>query len=313
VSDIGGLGVRSTNVETMERGVLREVGILRGIDGVLIAGLVLCGGLFSSGANAQKSRGPFSKDEIVDLLKSGVTPARVAGLVREFHVSFQLSPAIEEELRSAGTTDELFRALRESAPTPTPTPPKPTPTKPPPPPVLGPLLIKSNPAGAQAFLDGKPVGTTNTEGELELSQLPVGEHTVRLTLAGYEDYEETTNLVAGQQARISATLKSVPPRPPRPPPAKFRVTLELKGKHCPGELVIGNETLQFRADRDDCDSFDSPLKDITYGTVAKRAFLNPNPTLVGFYLRPADGKDRSFQSDSTVAILQLLQQLGSRH
>jgi hypothetical protein len=292
------------NVETVERRLLRDVLIVRGIGGMLIAGLVLCGGLLSSGAEAQKARGPFSKDEIVDLLKSGVTAARVAGLAREFHVSFLLSPAIEEELRSAGATDELFRALRESGP---------TPPKPPPPPVGGPLLIKSNPAGAQAFLDGKPAGTTNAEGELELSQLPVGEHTVRLTLAGYEDYEQTTNLMAGQQARISATLKPVPPRRPGPPPAKFRVALELKGKHCPGELVIGDETLQFRADRDDCDSFESPLKDITYGSVGKRYLLSPNATLVGFYLRPADGKDRSFRSDSTVAILQLLQQLGSRH
>jgi hypothetical protein len=308
VSNVGCAGVRDMYRKIKERGLLPDVLLLHGIGGMLIAGLVLCGGLFSSGANAQKSRGPFSKDEIVDLLRSGATVARVAGLAKEFGVSFQLSPAIEAELRSAGATDELFRTLRESAPTPTPTPPKP-----PPPPVLGLLLIKSNPAGAQAFLDGKPVGTTNAEGELELSQLPVGEHTVRLTLAGYEDYGQTTNLTAGQQARISATLKPMSTPSPEPPSAKFRVTLELKGKHCPGELVIGDETLQFRADHDGCDSFESPLKNITYGTVAKRAFLNPNPTLVGFYLRPADGKDRSFSSDSTTAIVQLLQQLGSRH
>jgi hypothetical protein len=278
--------------------------VLRGIGGVLIPGLVLCGALLYSRAMPQKSRGPLSKDEIIDLLKGGVTPVRVAGLVREFGVSFQLSPAIENELKSAGATDELFRALRESAP------------KNPPPesraPVAGSLLIKSTPAGAQVFLDGKPVGTTNAEGELELPQLPLGEHKVRLTLSGFEDYEQTTSLFAGQLSSITATLKPVPPSPPAPTVAKFRVTLELKGGHRPGELTIGNSMLQFRADQDSSDSFESPLKEITYGTVAKRLLLSPQGRLEGFYLRPGDGKDRIFRSDSTLAILQLLQQLGSR-
>jgi hypothetical protein len=128
-----------------------------------------------------------------------------------------------------------------------------------------------------------------------------------LTLAGYEDYEQITSLLAGQPASISATLK--------PSPRKFRVTLDLEGRHCPGELLIGNETLQFRANDEGCGgSFESPLKDITYGPIYKRKYpLNPNVYLVGFYLRPQDGKDRDFHSDSTAAIIQLLQQLGSRH
>jgi hypothetical protein len=177
--------------------------VLRGIGGVLIPGLVLCGALLYSRAMPQKSRGPLSKDEITDLLKSGVTPARVAGLVRELGVSFQLSAAIENELKSAGATDELFRALRDSAP------------KAPPPvsraPAVGALLIKSTPAGAQVFVDGKPVGTTNAEGALELPELPLGERKIRLTLSGYEDYEQTTSLLAGQLASVTATLKPVPP------------------------------------------------------------------------------------------------------
>jgi PEGA domain len=277
--------------------------VLRGIGGALVPGLVLCGALLYSRAMPQKSRGPLSKDEIIDLLKSGVTPARAAGLVREFGVSFQLSPGIENELKSAGATDELFRALRDSPPK-TPAPVSRAP-------VAGPLLIKSTPAGGQVFLDGKPVGTTNAEGQLELPQLPLGEHTVRLTLAGYEDYAQTINLLAGQTTSISPTLKPLPPPPPVPPVAKFRVTRDLKGKQCPGELVIGNGTLQFRADRDGCDSFEFPLRDITYGARTKRLPFS-NPHLVGFYLRPRDGKDRDFGLDSASEILQLLQQLESR-
>jgi PEGA domain len=277
--------------------------VLRGIGGVLIPGLVLCGALLYSRAMPQKSRGPLSKDEIIDLLKSGVTPARVAGLVREFGVSFQLSPAIENELKSTGATDELFQALRDSAPK--------TPAPVSTPAVAGPLLIKSTPAGAQVFLDGKPVGRTNAEGQLELLQRPLGEHKIRLTLSGYEDYEQTTGLLAGQLTSITATLKPVPPPAPLPTVAKFRVTLELKAGHRPGELIISNGMLRFNADHDNSDSFESPLREITYGTAAKRSLLAPQGRLEGFYLRPGDGKDRIFHSDSTLAILQLLQQLGS--
>ena len=278
--------------------------VLRGIGAMLIPGLVLCGALLYSRAMPQKSRGPLSKDEIIDLLKGGVTPVRVAGLVREFGVSFQLSPAIENELKSAGATDELFRALRDSAPK-TPAPVSRAP-------VAGSLLIKSTPARAQVFLDGKPVGTTNAEGQLELPQPPLGEHMIRLTLSGYEDYEQKTSLLAGQLTSVTATLEPVPPPAPAPIVAKFRVTLELKAGHRPGELIVGNGMLQFHADQDSSDSFESPLREITYGTVAKRSLFAPHGTVEGFYLRPSDGKDRIFHSDSTLAILQLLQQLGSR-
>jgi PEGA domain len=277
--------------------------VFRGIEAMLIPGLVLCCAFLYSRAMPQKSRGPLSKDEIIDLLKSGATPARVAGLVREFGVSFQLSPALENELKSAGATDELLRAVRESAPK---TPP-PVPT----PPVAGSLLIKSTPAGAQVFLDGKLVGTTNAEGQLELLQRPLGKHVIRLTLTGYEDYEQTASLLAGQLTSVTATLEPLPPPAPAPIVAKFRVTLELKAGHHPGELIISNGMLQFNADHDSSDSFESPLRDITYGARTKRLPFS-SPHLVGFYLRPRDGKDRDFGLDSASEILQLLQQLESR-
>jgi hypothetical protein len=180
----------------------------------------------------------------------------------------------------------------------------------------GRLLIKSSPPGAQVFLDGKLVGTTGANGELELSELLAGENKLRVTHAGYDDSERTINIISGQHASIPVTLSLLTAanrEPPAPAVGTFRVTLDLKGKHCPGELVIGNGTLQFHADSDGCGSFESPLRDITYGTIAKRSLLSTNAFVGGFYLRPQDGKDRDFHSDSTPAILQLLQQLGSSH
>lgn len=241
---------------------------------------------------AQESRGPFSEAEVIQALKGDVPAKRIATLARQYGISFQLTPETEDRLRKAGATDELLEALRPLAP------------PPPPPTVAGRLLIKSTPAGAQVFFDGTLEGTTDAEGELELLKLPPGEHKMRLTLAGYEDYEQTINLLAGQPASFPATLKKS-----AAPVARFRVTLEHKGS---GELIIGNGRLQFRADHDGGASFESPLREITYGPFLKRSLTAPHGTLDGFYLRSGDGKDRVFHSDSTHAILQLLQQSGSR-
>jgi hypothetical protein len=159
----------------------------------------------------------------------------------------------------------------------------------------------------QGFLDGKLMGTTDSGGELEVPPLSPVQHKIRLALAGYQDFEQTKNLQAGQRDNITVTLKKY--EVSQPPPAKFRVTLHHKGS---GELIIGNGVLQFHPDHGSGDSFESPLSEITYGPYYQRALFAPQGTLEGFYLRPRDGKDRVFLSKSVPAILQLLQQWGSR-
>lgn len=247
---------------------------------------------------AQQSRGPFSEAEVVQALKGDVPPKQVAELARQYGISFQLTAESQARLRKAGATNGLLEALRSLAPPPPLPPPK----------VAGPLLIRTIPPAAQVFLDGRPIGMTDAKGELQLAQLLPGEHKVRLTLAGYEDYEQTTNLLAGQSASIPVTLKksevNLPPTPLLPVKT-FRVT--HKGRS--GELVIGNGKLSYRAESDS-DSFESPLNEITYGPNYQRRPFATRAALDGFYLRPRDGRDRDFKSESTPAILELLQQLG---
>jgi hypothetical protein len=263
-----------------------------------LAGFVACAlalaALLLPRGVAPQSRGPFSEEEVVQALRADVPAQRIATLARQYGISFQLTPETEARLRGAGATTKLLEALRPLAP-------------PPPPPIAGAVLIKSSPAGAQVFLNGKLKGTTDADGELELSRLSPAEYKIRLTLVGYEDFEKTINLLTGQRASIPVTLKKVDVR--QPPVTKFRVTLEHKGS---GELIIGNGVLQFHPDNGSGDSFESPLREITYGPYYQRSLFAPQGTLEGFYLRPRDGKDRDFRSKDTPAILELLQQWGSR-
>src|SRR5215831_8641845 len=144
-------------------------------------------------AVAQRPREPYSEAEVVQALGAEVPPKRIVELVRQNGIAFELISETEAKLRRAGATAELLgvlRSLHSTAPR-----------------LSGPLLIKSNPPGAQVFLDGKPVGTTNAQGELGLGPHPPGECKVRLTLTGHEDHEQTISLVAGQPVSVRVTLK----------------------------------------------------------------------------------------------------------
>jgi hypothetical protein len=143
---------------------------------------------------AQQKREPLTKAEVVDLLKSDVTPQRVESLARQYGVAFEMNPDTESLLRDAGATDELITALREIAPKPT-TPPT--------------LLIEAAPGGAQVFVDDELIARTSPEGRLKISTLPAGHHNVRIALDGYRDYEQSVTLTAGQTAKASTALQAV--------------------------------------------------------------------------------------------------------
>ncbi len=117
-------------------------------------------------ANGQGARKPYSKEEIVKLLKGDVSPTRVAVLSRERGIDFEISPETESELRRAGATDALLQTLRESAPKPPPT----TPTSPTP----AMLVIEVAPGGAQLFVDDELIAKTSAEGRLRISTLAPG-------------------------------------------------------------------------------------------------------------------------------------------
>jgi hypothetical protein len=78
--------------------------------------IALGAGLLCWPAPAQKSPEPLTEGEIMRLLQGGVATARIGELARERGITFEVTPAVESDLRDAGANDQLIRTLRELAP-----------------------------------------------------------------------------------------------------------------------------------------------------------------------------------------------------
>ncbi len=173
--------------------------------------------LIPSRATAQKGPKKLSKQDVIDLLTGDVPSDQVATEARKAGISFQVTPAVEKDIRDAGGTDDLIRTLRSLAPAP------PAVSNPPAhsapstsPPVL---MIESNPGQSQVYVDDEPVGTTSAEGRLKLTRLTPGSHTVRISLNGYQDHEESVTLAEGHTVTVAAPLqRTEAPAPPAPTP-----------------------------------------------------------------------------------------------
>ena len=166
----------------------------------------------------QEKREPLTEGEIIRLLQGKVPPERVESLARDRGVSFEMTAAVERDLRAAGATDELLQILREvaskSAP-PAPAPPQPAPAAP----TL--LVIQSKPGEAQVYVDDIFSGKTSSEGVLKIPNLAPGGHQLRLTLEGHDDFEQHLDLPAGETTRYTFVLAaSKPAAPPTAGPAR---------------------------------------------------------------------------------------------
>jgi PEGA domain len=149
---------------------------------------------------------PLKPNEILDLLHHDVPSPRVAELVKQMGVAFTLTPKIEDDLRKAGATQEVIEAIKAAqAPTPSEAP---TPT--------GMLRIISKPGEAQVYVDNVPKGMTSPEGELRLP-LPAGKCQLRVSLPGYESWENPVTLESGETQAVYVTLlpKTLAPQPAR--------------------------------------------------------------------------------------------------
>jgi WD domain, G-beta repeat/GAF domain/PEGA domain len=91
------------------------------------------------------------------------------------------------------------------------------------------LVIQEAQPGAQVFVDEQLSASVDSEGQAKISSLIPGQHSVRLTLNGYKDYNQRVELVAGQTSSIAAKLEpfepilaertEIPALPPPSPPA----------------------------------------------------------------------------------------------
>jgi hypothetical protein len=209
----------------------------------VVAVVLLSSSLLPLSLEAQTSRKALTKNEVIELLESGVSPTRVEQLARQYGLAFRITPEVETELLEAGATDELMGALRSLVPkdtlsTPQPEAPK-SPERSTGPPVL---LIEATPGGAQVYVDDEPVGTTSSSGHLKLSNLLPGEHGVRLSLPGHRDYETRVTLAAGETTPLAATLEAARASSGANPPPAGASEAALPGPATPS-MVGGNATL----------------------------------------------------------------------
>ncbi len=70
---------------------------------------------------------------------------------------------------------------------------------------MSPVVIKSNPDGAEITIDGKLVGTTPST-----VQLTPGEHTISIDKSGFKQWQRTMTVTAGGAINLEATLDKLP-------------------------------------------------------------------------------------------------------
>ena len=82
----------------------------------------------------------------------------------------------------------------------------------------GSIAVDSSPGGAAVSLDGKPAGTTPTgQAALILNDVPAGNHTITVQLAGYPVYSGTVTVIKNQVVKVNAGLETASPSIPATP------------------------------------------------------------------------------------------------
>ncbi len=171
---------------------------------------------FAPTGGSTPSSGKLSVQDVVGLLTGDVPSDQVAAEAEKDGISFQVTPSVEKQIRGAGGTDALIEELRNLAPrSSNPAAPAPRPNSPASPPTL---VVESSPSQSQVYVDDEAVGITSPQGRLRLTQFPAGQHSVRVTQQGYQDYQETISLEAGRVTTVAASLQKMEIPQPNPEP-----------------------------------------------------------------------------------------------
>jgi hypothetical protein len=76
----------------------------------------------------------------------------------------------------------------------------------------GSIAVDSSPGGASVMLDGNNVGTTRMDGyAFNVNNVPSGNHTITVELAGYPPYTSTVTVIRNQVVKVSADLAAKTP------------------------------------------------------------------------------------------------------
>src|SRR5205823_1286730 len=108
--------------------------------------------------------------------------------------------------------------------------------------VVPPALVIEGAPEAQIFVDDRLTASTGSDGQAKISTLSPGQHRLRVTVNGYQDYEKDIDLRAGQTSSVAAKLEPfVPPvltGEAKAPSLEFRATIPRLAKPPVPEFVL---------------------------------------------------------------------------
>ena len=169
------------------------------IMGLILAAplLLLACLLFPEHIHAQAAK-ELSREDIVSLLEAGVASERIESLVQERGTSFELTGAAEQELTRAGASANLIMVIRENYR----------------PPAPSGLITESKPGGATVFVDSQVQVKTSSGGWAKIFPIAPGQHTLRITADGFEDFSREILLKPGETLTVNAMLVRTKAPPP---------------------------------------------------------------------------------------------------
>jgi hypothetical protein len=130
-------------------------------------------------------------------------------------IAFDFTPEIEQKVRDAGGADDVVAALRRASQRRAESEQSRT----------GGLVIKATPGETQVYLNDELKGMTSPEGELRLPDLKPGNYNLRVSLPGYQSYEKTRTVAAGEEQMVYVTLvQKSPADTPKDNPAPTRAS-----------------------------------------------------------------------------------------
>ncbi len=104
------------------------------------------------------------------------------------------------------------------------------------------LVIEGAPPEAQIFVDDRLTASTGSDGQAKISTLSPGQHRLRVTVNGYQDYEKDIDLLAGQTSSVAAKLEPFAPpilsEEAKAPSLEFRATIPRLAKPPVPEFVL---------------------------------------------------------------------------
>ncbi len=101
----------------------------------------------------------------------------------------------------------LTASLQPDLPQASPAPPQPKPVP------LPTLVLSTQPASVQVYVDDEFKGMSSAEGRLVIRNLAPGNHRLRFTLIGYKELTESLDLTAGETKPVEVKLEAAGPKP----------------------------------------------------------------------------------------------------